>query len=184
MEQNEKPLAPPDLTTGAQSTTESASDASASVSSNIPLFDAAGAVSPSEPTKGAAPIPDAPEKRGRGRPKGSGAGKPKTKPVEKLQAEAAVSIAAANASIVVGMLDLLRAGISGGECPANPDMRDAAQSAWTAYLAEQGVELPPWVQVAIVSTMYIAPAFSTPRGKGLISGAWAKLKGWYIAKRG
>ena len=98
--------------------------------------------------------------------------------------DAAIGMARANAMIVVASLDLLAAGISGGEYRAGDDTRAATTEAWAIYLQQSGVELPAWVQVAIVSTVHVAPAFATQTGKGRISGIWAKVRAWWIARRG
>ncbi len=144
-----------------------------------PLFEVAGVVSPSARTEGAA-MPDAPpgsEKRGRGGPKGGTNAKKKTP----RQAEAE---GAASAQIIVSGLDLVRRAVSGGECLENPEMRGATLQAWEEYLRENGWEVPAWVQVSVISVAYVAPAFATESGKGKIGGLWAKIKGWWIARRG
>ena len=146
-----------------------------------PMFEAAGIVSPSPATEGAAmPGDDSrPEKRGRGRPKGGTNTKRshKKKPATEAEGEA-------SAQLIVGMLDILKRGISAGECPDNPEMRVATVGAWREYLAENGWEVPAWVQVTVISIAYTAPAFSTPKGQSRMSGAWAKVKGWWIARKG
>jgi hypothetical protein len=152
------------------------------VASDVSLFDAAGSVNPSDASDNASiPTPDPqPEKRGRGRPAGSG----KKKSTTKMSPDEVASVSVANAHMVVSALDLMRAAVSGGECAANPVMRDATVSAWAEYLETEGIKLPPWVQVTIMSIMYTAPAFATPKGKGVISGLWAKGKAAWISWRG
>lgn len=142
----------------------------------VSLFDVTGSISPTDATEGAVmPEGDAPaEKRGRGRPKGTG-----KKPASKATESELVALSVANAEMVVGALDLLRAAVSGGECAANPTIRTAAVSAWAAYLEEQGLSLPPWVQVSIISIMYVAPAFATNSGKEKVSTVWGKIKAAY-----
>lgn len=141
------------------------------------LFDALGAVSPTLPTEGSI-MPEGepvPEKRGRGRPKGTG-----SKKINKAATESEmVALSVANAEMVVSALDLMRAAVSGGECAANPAVRGAAVAAWADYLEEQGLALPSWVQVSIISVVYIAPAFTTNSGKEKVSGMWGKIKAAY-----
>lgn len=166
-------------TPAADDNTKPAGDASP------PLFDPSGAVSPSDPTPSVGPIPEPEVKRGRGRPRKDGADAKrshKKKPTVSPEAENAVHVA--HAQIVVSTLDLVRNAVSAGECPAAPELRDATVSAWAAYLEEQGMEIPAWLQVAIISTMYVAPAFATPTGKGRVSSLIAKAKAWWIARRG
>lgn len=152
----------------------------------VPVFDPAGSVAPADPTPGSeppAPPEVAPEKRGRGRPKGSGKGAglgaKKSRP-DDLEALAVI----ANAELVVGALDLLRAGISGGECTDNPKMRELTVGAWSEFLAESGINLPPWVKASVMSIAYVAPAMATPKAQSRLSATWAKIKGWYVARRG
>lgn len=147
---------------------------------------------------------DAEAVRGRGRPKMSDmereaarerkreadrkrrGGKPATKTASADPAgiDQSGMIALANAQLVCSMLDLLSNAISGGEYQASPEQRAATVGAWTAYLHAEGVTLPPWVQVSLISVMHVAPAFATETGKGKVSGIFAKLKAWWIVKRG
>jgi hypothetical protein len=145
------------------------------------LLDVAGLVNPSQPTIGAV-MPDAPvdpePKRGRGRPAGAGA-KKKAAPTD-----AAVSVALANAEMMVGALDLLRAAVSGGECQPDVTVRGAAVASWREYLEEAGLELPSWAKVALISVVYVAPAFATPAGKSKTTTMWQKAKSWWTLARG
>lgn len=146
-----------------------------------PMFEAAGIVSPSPATEGASMPGDEnrPEKRGRGRPKDGTNAKRTHKKKPATEAEGIAS-----AQLIVSMLDILRRGISAGECPENPPMREATVEAWREYLAENGWEVPAWVQVTVISIAYTAPAFSTPKGQGRMAGLWAKAKGWWVARKG
>jgi hypothetical protein len=95
-----------------------------------------------------------------------------------------LGIAQANAQIVVATLDLLAKGISAGEFAPTPEMRAGTVTTWEAYLYAEGINLPPWVQVSIMSVIYVSPAFATPTGKGRLSGIGAKIKAWWIARKG
>lgn len=148
-------------------------------------FDASNIIETAPPTESAVmpePVP-APEKRGRGRPKGStkgGASASRKKP----KAEQDIAQGIASAHLIVGALDVVRNAVSAGECPPAPEMRDATVQAWAEYLESNGWEVPPWVQVSVISVSYVAPAFTTDTGKGRVSGMWAKLKGWWVAHHG
>lgn len=180
----------PDVGEHAPSNPEAKPTTSSPENASAPLFDAAGAVSTSAPTESATmPLPsEMPEKRGRGRPrKDAGPGEKsalKTKQSAKKTPEVKEAEGMAAASIVVAGLDMVRKAVSAGECPENPDMRTATLAAWAQYIEENGFEIPTWLQVAIISSVYVAPAFTTESGKGKVSGAWAKIKGWYITRRG
>jgi hypothetical protein len=129
-------------------------------------------------------MPDAPpiaEKRGRGRPKGAGAQK---KTAQKKTPEQAERQGVASAHLIVGALDLMRKAISGGECPQGDITRDMTVEAWREYLEQNGWEVPAWAQVAVISTMYVAPAFHTERGHSVLRGTWARVKSAYIKWRG
>ena len=147
------------------------------------LLDVAGIVTPSQPTVGAV-MPDAPvdpePKRGRGRPAGSGAGTKK----KAVVTDAAVSVAVANAEMMVGALDLLRAAVSGGECQPDVAVRGAAVASWREYLEEAGLELPSWAKVALISVVYVAPAFATTSGKKKTATIWQKARSWWTLARG
>jgi hypothetical protein len=92
------------------------------------------------------------------------------------------AIAASNAAMVCHMLDLLAAGISAGEYVPPAQMQLASNQAWTAYLIEEGITLPGWVQVLFVSCAHVLPAFSSETGKGRISRTWSKVKGWFVSR--
>lgn len=169
-------VAPPDVTVGGNPITDAPANAN--------LFDAAGCVSPSQRTEGAV-MPDEdsrPEKRGRGRPRKEG--DVKRSHIKKKTPTQTEAQGTASAQLIVGALDLLRAGISGGECAPNVEMRGMTVDAWREYLAQNNWEVPAWVQVCVISSMYVAPAFSTPQARGRLSGAFAKIKGWWIARKG
>lgn len=160
-----------------KTTSEPAEPSTETPEKSTPLFDVTGAVSP-EPKSDNAEIPTPePQVKKRGRPAGQ---KNKAKPV--VTTEHAESIHRANAEMITGVLDLMRSAVSGGECPQQEQMRVGCVAAWENYLAECGAEIPAWAQVGIISTMYVAPAFATPKARGLVSGTWAKLKAWYVAR--
>lgn len=169
-------IPPPDVTIGSNPITETPEAAS--------IFDTADIVTPSPRTEGAV-MPgeeSRPEKRGRGRPRKDGADTRRShKKKSPAQAE---SEGMASAQLIVGALDLVRRGIGGAECPENVELRAMTVEAWREYLAQNNWEVPAWVQVAVISSMYVAPAFSTPAGSGKISGMWARAKGWWIARKG
>lgn len=94
------------------------------------------------------------------------------------------AVAASNAAMVCKVLDILAAGVSGGEYVPSTEQQAATVGVWSAYLYDEGLELPGWVQVSIVSAMHVIPAFATSTGRGKVSGVWSKIKGWWIARRG
>lgn len=154
----------------------------AQAASVVPLFDAAGSVNTAPPTESATmPKPEATEKRGRGRPKGSTKKAAAVKSVSPAVKEAQ---GVASAEIVVSSLDVLRKAVSAGECPEAPELRAATVQAWAEYFELNGWEVPPWVQVSVISIAYVSPAFTTETGKGRVSGLWAKAKGWWVARHG
>lgn len=177
---SKQPLPKPDLTHGAPAGEGEQPSTSAPKSASPALFDAIGSVAPAEPTANAS-MPEAPpvvEKRGRGRPKGAQK-KTAQKTPEQAERQGVVS-----AHLIVGALDLLRKTISGGECPQGDITRDMTVEAWREYLEQNGWEVPAWVQVAVISTMYVAPAFHTERGHGVLRGAWTSVKSAYVKWRG
>ena len=89
------------------------------------------------------------------------------------------AVALANAAMVVTVLDVFCIAVSGGEHTATPEQRAATVEVWAAYLREHEHTLPPWVQVSIVSAIYVAPAFTTEKGRGRVAAAWDKLKTWW-----
>jgi hypothetical protein len=140
--------------------------------SAVPMFNASGKVKPSGRTKNAQ-MPTREKKVTK-----SGTASTRQAPeADEMQ------VAIANANMVVTALDLLRHGISGGEVAPQDDLRKATVASWSVYLAEQGIKLPSWVQVAVMSSMYVAPAFSTNSGKEKVISVWTKVKVWWI-KRG
>lgn len=99
-------------------------------------------------------------------------------------ADISLEIAKANAAMIVSAFDLINNVISGNEYKSADEARAGLHGAWTAYLHSTGAALPPWVQVAVISVLYTAPAFATDTGKGKLSGLWNKAKGWWISRKG
>lgn len=176
-----------------------------------PDFAALGSVN-LQVTPGVSAVPDtvggldAEEKRGRGRPAMSAEEKEAArerkrqadrerrknkagKAIEKKDPDAPeidkkLEIAKVNAQMISGVLTALAKGISNGEYTPSEQQEAATQGAWTVYLHAEGVDLPPWVQVCIVSVLHVMPAFATSHGKATLGGTWAKAKLWWKAWRG
>lgn len=106
-----------------------------------------------------------------------------TKQSEAPANDAGEALAKANAAIIVAGLNMLTSAISAGEYAAPPEVQAGSLAAWTAFMKEENIVFPPWVQVAIISVIHVAPAFSSLKGKERISLSWAKLKEWYILRR-
>ena len=92
------------------------------------------------------------------------------------------AVAKTNAAMICKVLDVMAAGISAGEYVPSAEQQAATTGVWTAYLYEEGLELPTWVQVSIVSSMHVIPAFATHPGKSKVASLWARAKGWWVTR--
>ena len=92
------------------------------------------------------------------------------------------AVAQSNAAMICKVLDVMSASISAGEYVPSAEQQAATTGVWAAYLFEQGYELPGWVQVCVVSSMHVLPAFATNHGKSKIAGMWARMKGWWVMR--
>ena len=94
-----------------------------------------------------------------------------------------LAIATASAETVVSILDITRNIIGGNELQPSPEVREGCIKAWAVYLQTKNMQLPPWVEVVLLTSVYVAPAFASERSRGFFSRTWAKLKLWRESKK-
>lgn len=93
-------------------------------------------------------------------------------------------LAKAGAETVAGSLDTLRVIISNNEVAPNDDMRKQVLAVWEQYFEETGKQPPIWVMLTITSSLYVAPAFSTPTGKSRFSKIAGNVRAWFARRFG
>lgn len=94
--------------------------------------------------------------------------------------------AKSGARVISTALDMVCNILSAGEYQHIRDATvDAAfVEATEEYLMTTNGTVPPWALVLVLGAAKVLPATSTPTARGRLSGLWAKLRGWWVARRG
>lgn len=149
------------------------------------LVNVAGMVAPADKTAGSA-VPQLPEgKRGRGRPRKDGGTNTAKRSHKKKPATDAAEVpdylqaAALYNMITVGVCKVISPEYEQGDTLQAQTIKAAAD-----YFESIEVQVPAWAGLVAITGMNIAAALKTESGKSKVSSGWAKVRGWWIARKG
>lgn len=165
------------------------------VAAGTQLFDPAGAVAPSTATAGSG-VPDLPEGKKKRGPKPKSAEEKAAAKRERDRRYRASKSGRSSSADVSEVPDYIQAAalynmvlvagckLVSDEFEQSEEMQSATIKAACEYFESIDVNLPPWAGLLAVSAANITAALKTPSGKDKVAGAWAKIKGWYVSRKG